>query len=122
MVLEKFSFYVGRKKISLNVKRVSVLSPGLMFRKSSPVLLWEMKRWRNLGIFSLFCNPFVAIWLDENKKMVKMSSVKSWKFLIPGFGRFLVEVPESDVNYLRMTKLAKNPVGEKKKGLNTKSN
>jgi hypothetical protein len=120
MVLKRFSFFIGKKKINLITKKVSIFSFGLMFKKRSPILLWEMTKERNLGIFSLFCRPFVAIWLDKNRRVLKISSIKDWKFAIPGFGEFLLEIPESDVNYLIMTKMAKKLVGEKKKGLNTK--
>lgn len=121
MVLEKFSFYIGKKRKSLLVKKVCVFSPGLVGRKNSPALLWEVRRERNLDIFSLFCRPFIAIWLDKNKKALKIASVKNWKLRIPGFGKYLLEIPEADENYLKMTKATNFSDGRKRKGLNIKT-
>jgi hypothetical protein len=111
MVLKKFSFNARRKRISLLVKGVSVLSPGLLFRKKSPILLWDLKKEKNFSIFSLFCRPFIAIWISDDKMVTKAEKIDRWRWKINGQGRYLIEVPETDENYLKMTKRLDFPDG-----------
>lgn len=116
MKLSKFSFYLGKKKIYLKVKECKTIwskFSGLMFRVASPNLLFVFNKEKNLSIHSLFCKPFIAIWLDKKKRVTKITSVKNWKLNISGKGKFLLEVPMNDENYLRMTKMLKIPVGKK---------
>jgi uncharacterized membrane protein (UPF0127 family) len=117
MKLISFTFYSGKKKINLKVKECkSVWSKfsGLMFRKTSPPLLFVFNKEKNLSIHSLFCAPFIAVWLDENKKTTKISSVKNIGFNFSGKGKFLLEIPMNDVNYSRMTKMLRVSDGNKK--------
>jgi len=93
MVLENFTYYIGKKKKQIKVKRVSVYSSGLMFRKRSFALLWELPKEREFSITSLFCYPFTAYWLDSKKRAVKIVDVKTWKLMIPGIGKYLLEIP-----------------------------
>ncbi len=91
MALEDFNYFVDGKKKKAKVKKVSILSPGLLFRKNSPPLLFTLRREKNFSIFSTFCKPFQAIWLDENCRAIKILDVKSWKMRIPGRGKYLLE-------------------------------
>lgn len=93
MVLEEIIYYIGKKKNKVKVKRVSVFSTGLMFRKNSPALLFSLSKQRNFSIHSFFCKPFRAIWLDENFKANKIVDVKNWNFKIKGKGKYLLEIP-----------------------------
>ena len=93
MVLKKFFYYDGNKKITLNVKPVSIFSTGLMFRKSSPVLLFTLSKEKKFSIFSYFCKPFKAIWLDEKKRVTKIEKIKTQRLNIPGRGKYLLEIP-----------------------------
>jgi uncharacterized membrane protein (UPF0127 family) len=95
-MLEKFDYLQGKKVKTILVKRVSVFSSGLMFRKNSPPLLFELRKPRKFSIFSFFCKPFVAIWLDKNKKVLRSIQINSWKWKIPGEGKYLLEIPISD--------------------------
>jgi len=90
-----------RAKIKINnreilvedIKRVSWLGKftGLMFRKNSPALLFEVK---NRGIHSLFCKPFIAVWLLEGK-VQEYRIIDSWKWFIAPEKEFdrLLEIP-----------------------------
>lgn len=91
--LENFTYYEGKKKKNIKVKKVSVFSSGLMFRKNSPPLLFELGKVRDIPITSIFCNPFIAYFLDDKKKVIKKIIVTRWKFRIPGRGKYLLEVP-----------------------------
>ena len=82
----------GKNK-TIKVKHVSISSPGLMFRKRSPPLLFDMGSVQSFAIHSLFCNPFKAIWLDDKKKISKVVVVKRWKLNLRGEGRYLLEIP-----------------------------
>ena len=93
MVLEKFSYYRGKKKKTIFVKKVSIFSSGLMFKSKSPALLWELSKDKKFSIISWFCKPFTAIWLDKNRKITKIVDVKTWNFRISGRGKYLLEIP-----------------------------
>jgi uncharacterized membrane protein (UPF0127 family) len=93
MALEKFEYYIDGKKKLIDVKKVSMLSFGLMFRRKSPALLFTLPKEMKFSIFSTFCKPFRAIWLDKNRHVVKTLDVKTWKYKIPGRGKFLLEIP-----------------------------
>ncbi len=94
MRLKKFTYFVKGKKKTIEVKHVSTFSSGLLFRKSSPPLLFTLKKLKKFSIFSLFCKPFKAIWLDEKRNVIKSLDVKTWKFNIPGKGKYLLEIPD----------------------------
>lgn len=93
MVLKTFTYYNQGKKTKVRVKPVSIWSTGLMFRKNSPNLLFSHKKETMLDITSLFCKPFKALWLDENKRVIQVIDVKRWKYRIPGRGKYLLEIP-----------------------------
>lgn len=93
MALEKITYYIKGKKKSIYVKKVSPLSTGLLFRKKSPPLLFRWKKEKTFSIFSLFCRPFTAIWLDKNMKATKIVEVKTWRLNILGRGKYLLEIP-----------------------------
>ncbi|MDO8516719.1 MAG: hypothetical protein Q7S33_01210 [Nanoarchaeota archaeon] len=69
---------------------------GLMFRKTSPPLLFVFNKEKTLSIHSLFCMPFIAVWLNKNKKPTKIIEVKKTMFNISGKGMYLLEIAESD--------------------------
>jgi uncharacterized membrane protein (UPF0127 family) len=64
-----------------------------MFKKSSPPLLFVFGKEQNLSIHSLFCKPFTAIWLDQNKKITKIVDGKPWRLNYSGRGKYLLEIP-----------------------------
>ena len=109
MVLKKFIYFSKGKKKTLMVKPVSTFSTGLLFKKTSPPLLFTLRKSKKFSIFSIFCKPFKAIWLDEKKHVIKFLVVKNWKFNIPGEGKYLLEIPNelpkndklSSENYLK---------------------
>jgi uncharacterized membrane protein (UPF0127 family) len=63
---------------------------GLMFKSKSKSLLFKLNK--NPKIHSLFCKPFKAIWLDDNKTVIKEEIIDKWKFSISGQGKYLIEV------------------------------
>jgi len=86
---------------------------GLMFKTKSSPLLFVFEREKTLSIHSLFCRPFIAIWLDKDKKATKIIEIKNPKPNISGKGRYLLEIPENDENYYKMIKYCKKSVGKK---------
>lgn len=92
MKLQKFTYIINKKKKTIQSKPVSIFSTGLMFRKNSPPLLFTLKKQKRFTIFSHFCKPFKAIWLNEKKQAVKIANIKNWKF-ISGKGKYLLEIP-----------------------------
>jgi hypothetical protein len=97
MVLKEFIYFINGKKKTIRVKKVSIFSPGLLFRRSSTPLLFTLKRKKKFSIFSIFCRPFTAIWLDEDKNAIKILKIKDWRWNIPGEGKYLLEVPETTI-------------------------
>jgi len=103
----EFEFFISNKKTKLEVKPCkSVISKfcGLMFRKQSPPLLFIFNNEKTINIHSLFCRPFVAIWLDKDKKPTKIVEIKPWKTNISGKGIYLLEVLEDDSSYYKIMK------------------
>ncbi len=73
---------------------------GLMFsrKENAQALLFEFKRPVKLKIHSLFVFfPFVALWLDEENKIIDKKIVKPFKFSVSSGKSFykLVEIPFS---------------------------
>ncbi len=99
MVLKKISYYLSQNKFTINVKACDTVwskFSGLMFRKSSPPLLFVFNKNKNLAIHSFFCKPFKAIWLDDKMRTTKQKIVKNWKPYISGYGKYLLEIPIAD--------------------------
>ncbi|MFH1238404.1 MAG: hypothetical protein V1491_03130 [archaeon] len=98
MVLKKITYFVNGKKKNINVKNCDTLLKkflGLMFKKNSPPLLFVFNKTKILSIHSLFCKPFIAIWLDEKMCSTKVVDVKNWKLNISGKGKYLLEIPRT---------------------------
>lgn len=98
MVLKKIIYYEGKKKKIIKAKICSSFFckfTGLMFRKSSPPLLFTFRKEKNLSIHSFFCRPFTAIWLDKNMKVTKIVDVKDWRLNLSGKGMYLLEIPKN---------------------------
>jgi len=96
MVLEPFIYYRNKKKFTIKVKPcISIWSKisGLMFKKSSPPLLFILNKNQSLTIHSFFCKPFKAIWIDDKLQITKEEVVKPWKPFITGYGKYLIEIP-----------------------------
>ncbi len=93
MVLSQFEYFDhGNKKI-LEVKRVSIFSSGLMFRKQSPPLLFTLSKEKKYSITALFCKSFTAITLDKNKNLLKKININGGQRKIRCYGKYLMELP-----------------------------
>jgi uncharacterized membrane protein (UPF0127 family) len=96
MALEKITYYIDGKKNTIKAKILkSVLEKGigLMLKQNSPPLFFIFDKSKTLSIHSLFCKPFSAIWLDDKFHATKVIDVKTWKFNISGYGKYLLEIP-----------------------------
>ena len=67
---------------------------GLMFRKKPGNLLFEFKKPTRMAIHSLFCKPFKAVWMMDNK-IVEEREIKPFIFSIKPRTEFnkLIEMP-----------------------------
>jgi len=88
------------KKITLDVEKCNLFGMfrGLMFRRREKVeaLLFDFETPRRAAIHSLFVFfPFVAIWLDEDNKILEIKKVFPWKFFVFPKMNFckLIEIP-----------------------------
>jgi len=108
----------GSRKIGIpNVKKVSELGKvrGLMFRRREKcsALLFEFKKPTTMKIHSCFVFfPFVAIWLDENNKIIEKKIVKPWKISISPSVEYYRKLLEIPFNKFYSSKV-KNLVGQK---------
>ncbi len=87
------------KKIDIEVKKVSIVGSfiGLMLKSSNTAnLLFEFNKIGTQTIHSLFVFfPFLAIWLDENNKVLNYKIVKPFTFRVESskFTKKLIEIP-----------------------------
>ena len=74
---------------------------GLMFRSrgKSPALSFEFSRPTNMKIHSFFVFfPFLAVWLDENNKIIEKKVIKPFQSIVGITKKFtkLIEIPIND--------------------------
>jgi hypothetical protein len=94
MVLRKFEYYEDKKKKTILLKPVHLYSTGLMFQRKCPPLLFTLPKEKNFAITSLFCKPFKAIFLDDKKRKIGEIKVSSWKWYVPCYGKYMIEILE----------------------------
>ena len=85
------------KKIKLNVRICKWKFLGLMFsrREKAKAFLFDFKKPMRVSIHSFFCPRFVAVWFDDENKIVDVKKVKPFKFHVcpkKSFSR-LIEIP-----------------------------
>lgn len=90
----------GKHKFDLDLEVVSGLKRafGLMFtsRKKAKPLLFNFKKQTNMAIHSLFVFfPFLAIWLDEDNRIIEFRKVNPFTFSVSPSRPYnkLIEVP-----------------------------
>ncbi len=96
MALKKIIYYVNGEKKSVKAKVLKYpleKALGLMFRKNPTPLLFVSNTFKWNPITSYFCKPFRAIWLNDKMQAVRVIDVKTWKFNINGYGKYLLEIP-----------------------------
>ena len=102
--MERVSVFYKDKKVKISVKRVSNFGKyvGLMFSSSKKQnLLFDFSRERAVAIHSLFVfYPFLALWLNEKNKIMEITIIKPFTFLIVPKNRpsKLVEIPLNEKN------------------------
>jgi len=99
----KFKFNYHKKEIEIDVEECRGAfsqALGLMFGIKKRPLLFVFKNKKRRAIHSFFCEPFVAIWFDEDE-IVDVKVVRNWKFLIKPGKRFdkLLEIPIDNKNF-----------------------
>jgi len=100
MVLEEITYFIEGKKRNIKVKICKTPMEkfiGLMFKKSSPPLLFVFNKEKNLKIHSFFCKPFKGVWLDSKMKSTKIIDIKKWKINFSGRGKYLLEIPKTTI-------------------------
>ena len=103
----KFKFNYKDRDFELEVRKCkNVLSKtrGLMFKKNSKPLLFVFKKLIKQSIHSFFCQPFIAIWFD-NDKIVDVKLIKSWAVSIKPKEKFnkLLEIPSNSEAFSKFT-------------------
>jgi len=96
--------YFKKKKLKINAKKVSSLGKisGLMFKtRNTKSLIFKFNRKTNMRIHSYFVFfNFLAIWLDENDKVIEYKIVKPFTLSVRPKKSFckLIEIPISGKN------------------------
>lgn len=106
---KEISFKIKNKKYKVRakvLKNIFSRGLGLMFRKKSPILLFDFKKLTRLSIHSFFCSEFIAVWLS-NGKVVECRVVKPWKINIIPKKEFdkLIEIPRRTKEFERLIKI-----------------
>lgn len=96
----KLTFIHNSKPITLEVKNCNVPQKGigLMFtrKEKAKILLFDFHKPTKTPIHSLFVFfDFIAIWLDENNKVIEIRKVSPWKLSAKPDKSFtkLIEIP-----------------------------
>lgn len=96
--------YFKNKEFKIDVKKVGYIGKftGLMLKSSgTDNLLFEFKKDVGLSIHSLFVFfSFLAVWVDENNKVVDFKLVKPFRFSVKSKKEFrrLIEIPVNRKN------------------------
>ena len=104
------------RKFLLNVKDCNPIEriKGLMFSsRNSEVLLFRFKKPTKMSIHSFFVFfSFIAVWLNEEEKIIDFKIVKPFNFSVKPKEKFLklVEIPLNDKN----SEVIKILVGDRK--------
>ena len=100
MTYKKIRLSYGKNRFDLNLKVCDSFEKfsGLMFtrREKARALLFDFKKPTKNAIHSWFVFfDFIAIWLDENGKIIKFEVVKPFRFLVRPARNYskLIEIP-----------------------------
>jgi hypothetical protein len=94
MALTRIDYIDEGKKRNIFVKKVPFYSIGLIFKKRSSPLMFELKDEKCLGFTSVFCKKFYMIVLDKNKKVVDKIYFDKWKIKVNCCGKYFIEIME----------------------------
>lgn len=93
--------YRGKRKY-ISCRKVSIFSFGLMFRsRKTNNLLFEFKKDSNYSLTALFVFfPFIAVWLDEENRVLSTRIIKPFEFSISAKRKYrkILEIPVNKKN------------------------
>ena len=97
----KFKFKYKHFNYNLEVKKCQTIISkflGLMFTNKPTALLFIFKKPNNQPIHSFFCKPFIAVWFNNNNKVVDAKLVKPYNLSIIPKKPFtkLLEIPSNN--------------------------
>jgi uncharacterized membrane protein (UPF0127 family) len=100
MAMKKIRLSFGKEKFEINLKKCEFIQKGfgLMFtsRERARALLFEFSKPTKLAITSWFVFfPFVAIWLNEEGRIIQIQKVKPFENSVKPKEKFvkLIEIP-----------------------------
>lgn len=102
--LKRVGFTYNGERVLIEVKECGSLGKviGLMFsrRENADNLLFDFKKPVGINIHSFFCPEFVAVWIDENNKIVGVKMVKPFRMSVKPQKSFvkLIEIPVNEKN------------------------
>jgi uncharacterized membrane protein (UPF0127 family) len=113
----RFYFNLGKRKLNVQVNKVGLLMSGfgLTFKtKNTKNLLFVFRKPSKIALTSVFVFfPFVAVWLDENKKVIETRTIKPFSMSInpKHNSKYLIELPLNSKNSKLIEKII-NHVGD----------
>ena len=101
-----YKLKIKDEELTIPVKKCENLASqiqGLMFKKKSPNLLFIFKKPKRISIHSYFCNPFLGIWLLDDK-IQEMKLVEPNTFSIKPKHKFnkLLEIPNNTEEFRKI--------------------
>ncbi len=117
MKTKRIRLTYGKEKFEINLRVCGFFKKafGLMFtpREKARALLFDFPNPTRMAITAWFVFfPFVAIWLDENGKIMSVKTVKPFKSSLRPNEKFskLIEIPINS----KYSRIVKNLVGDRK--------
>lgn len=94
MVLKKITYFENNIKKNILVKKVSNFSTGLMLKKSSLPLFFDLGKEKSFSITALLCGNFTAITLDKYYNLLSKTPIKKGRIKKKLYGHYLIEILE----------------------------
>jgi uncharacterized membrane protein (UPF0127 family) len=66
---------------------------GIMFKKRFSPLLFIFEKTQKISIHSFFCPPFIAVFLDDKKRVIQINKMRPFSLLTSKPAKYLVELP-----------------------------
>ena len=114
MEKKNICFSYGGKKIELEVQNCDSLWSkfrGLMFRnkENASALLFDFKKSSKISIHSFFCHEFIAVWLNDKDKVIRIKKIKPWRLNINPKQDFakLIEIPVNNSYFSLINQLSR---------------
>jgi len=102
--MPKVNIYFKNKKVTLKCEVADNFLKrafGIMFKRNFKPVLFKFEKKQNICIHSFFCPPFIAIFLNEKKKVIQIKKIDPFSIFTSKPANYLIEVPIRLKRYFR---------------------